>query len=67
MYPIERCMKTLKDYVRTYARPEAGMAERYAITETLEYSIEYLQRFTATRKRVWNDKDDARMNNEIVQ
>jgi hypothetical protein len=67
MYPIERYMKTLKDYVRTYARPEASMAEGYAMTETLGYSTEYLQRFTATRKRVWDDKEDAKMNDEIVQ
>jgi hypothetical protein len=67
MYPIERYMKTLKNYVRTYARPETSMAEGYAMTKTLGYSTEYLQRFTATRKHVWDDKEDARMNNEIVQ
>jgi hypothetical protein len=67
MYPLERYMKTLKDYVRTYARLEASMAEGYTMTETLGYSTEYLQRFTATRKRVWDDKEDARMNDEIVQ
>jgi hypothetical protein len=27
MYPIERYLKTLKDYVRTYTRPEASMAK----------------------------------------
>jgi hypothetical protein len=26
MYPMERYMKTLKDYVRTYAKPEASIA-----------------------------------------
>jgi hypothetical protein len=40
MYPIERYMKTLKDYVRTYALPEASMAEGYTMTETLGYSTE---------------------------
>jgi hypothetical protein len=50
MYLIERYMKTLKDYVRTYARPKASMAEGYAMTKTLGYSTEYLQRFTAIRK-----------------
>jgi hypothetical protein len=67
MYPIERYMKTLKDYVRTYACPEASMAEGYAMTETLDYSTEYLQRFTATRKRIWDDKEDSRMNDEVLQ
>jgi hypothetical protein len=37
MYPIEHHLKSLKDYVRTYARPEASMAERYAMSETLDY------------------------------
>ena len=27
MYPMERYLKTLKDYVRNHARPEASMAE----------------------------------------
>jgi hypothetical protein len=27
MYLVERYLKTLKDYVRTYARPEASMAK----------------------------------------
>ena len=29
MYPIERYMKTLKDYVRAYAHPEGSIAEGY--------------------------------------
>ena len=66
MYPIERYMKSLKGYVRTYARPETSMAEGYTMTETLGYSTEYLQRFTATRKCIWDDKEDPRMNDEIL-
>ena len=34
MYPIERYIKSLKAYVRIYARPEASMAEGYTVTET---------------------------------
>ena len=29
MYPIERYMKTLRDYVKNKARPEASMVEGY--------------------------------------
>jgi hypothetical protein len=36
MYPMERYMKNLKDYVRTYARPEASMAEGYVMSKTLD-------------------------------
>jgi hypothetical protein len=36
-------MKNLKDYVRTYARPEASMAEGYAMSETLDYCTKYMQ------------------------
>jgi len=67
MYPIERYMKTLKEYVRTYARPEASMAEGYAMSETLGYCTEYLQYFEGTHRRIWDDKEEQRMNDEVVQ
>ena len=67
MYPIERYMKTLKDYVRTFAKPEASMAEGYIIIETLGYSIEYMQRFSGTRRRVWDEMEEPRMYDEVLQ
>jgi len=67
IYPIERYMKTLKEYVRTYARPEASIAEGYAMSETLGYCTEYLQRFEGTRRRVWDDKEEQQMNDEVVE
>jgi hypothetical protein len=67
MYPIERYLKTLKDYVRTYARSEASMAEGYAMSETLGYSTEYMQRFEGTSRRVWEDKEENTMIDEIIQ
>jgi hypothetical protein len=45
IYLVEWYMKTLKDYVRTYARPEASMAKGYVMSETLGYCTEYMQRF----------------------
>jgi hypothetical protein len=56
LYPMERYMKTLKDYVRTYARPEASIAEGYAMSETLGYYTEYMQRFPRTCRRVWTTR-----------
>ena len=35
MYPIERYMKTLKDYVRAYAHPEGSIAEGYRLRTRL--------------------------------
>jgi hypothetical protein len=52
MYPIERYMKTLKDYMRTYARPEASIAKGYHMSETLGYSMEYMQRLQGTSRRI---------------
>jgi hypothetical protein len=67
MYPIKCYMKMLKDFVRTYTKPEASMAEGYTITETLGYSIEYMQRFLGSRHRVWDDKEEPCMYDKIVQ
>jgi hypothetical protein len=67
MYPIKRYLKSLKDYVCTYARPEASMAEGYAMSETLDYCTEYMDRFEGTRRQVWDEKEESIMNNEIVQ
>jgi hypothetical protein len=56
MYPMERFMKTLKDYVRTKARLEGSMAEGYAMDDTLGFCTEYMTRFTGTTRRVWDLK-----------
>jgi hypothetical protein len=66
MYPMERYLKTLKDYVRTYARPEASMAEGYTISEMLGYYTEYMQRFEGIRRRVRDDAEENRMNDKVV-
>ena len=38
MYPIERYMKTLKDYVRTFAHPEGSIAEGYQMDDMLGFA-----------------------------
>jgi hypothetical protein len=50
MYPIERYMKTLKNYVQNMARPEASMAEGYLRDEYIEFITEYLQRFDVVHR-----------------
>jgi hypothetical protein len=42
MYPVERYMKTLKNYVRNTSRPEASMAEGYVKAECIGFITEYL-------------------------
>ena len=67
MYPIERYMKTLKDYVRTYAHPEGSIAEGYRLEDTLGFCTEYMQRHRSTTHRVWDPSEDAKMNDEILR
>ncbi|XP_024005009.1 uncharacterized protein LOC112082142 [Eutrema salsugineum] len=45
MYPFERYMKTLKAYVKNYARPEACMAEGYMEGECIAFCLEFLKSF----------------------
>ena len=67
MYPMERYMKTLKDYVRSYARPEGCMAEVYSVEETLGFCSEYMERYSATSRRVWDANEDLAMHDEMVE
>ena len=43
MYPFERFMKTLKEYVRNRAKPEGSIAEGYVVTEALTFCSKYLK------------------------
>ena len=67
MYPMERYMKSLKDFVRNTARPEGSMAEGYAMEESVGFCTEYMSKFTAVTRRVWDDKEDPTMVDEILQ
>ena len=44
MYPFERYMKTLKDYVRNCARPEGCIAENYLAEESMRFFGHFLQK-----------------------
>ena len=67
MYPIERYMKTLKDYVRTQAHPEGSIAEGYRLEDILGFCTEYMRRHRATTHRVWDATEDASMTDEILR
>jgi hypothetical protein len=60
-------MKTLKDYVWTFARPEGSIAEGYAMEETLGFCTEYMSRFSTTRRRVWDAIKEQSMVDEVLE
>ena len=67
MYLIERYLKTLKGYVQNHARPKECMVEGYVVVEALGYCTEYMQSYTVTTRRVWDDKEDPSMYDEILE
>jgi hypothetical protein len=67
MYPVERYMKTLKNYVRNMARPKASMAEGYVKDECIGFIIEYLQRFDIVERRVWEADEEYGDVEEVLE
>ncbi|XP_021846923.2 uncharacterized protein [Spinacia oleracea] len=47
MYPVERYMKILKDYVMNGSRPEGCIAERYVLEEAIEHCSQFLSSLEA--------------------
>ena len=43
MYPVERSLRTLKQYVRNKARPEGSIAEEYLMNESSTFCSHYLK------------------------
>jgi hypothetical protein len=67
MYPMERYMKTLKDYARTFARLEGSIEEGYAMEEkTLGSCTEYMSFFSSTRHCIWDAEEDQSMVDEVM-
>ena len=54
MYPIERSLRTLKQYVRNKACPEGSIVEKYMINESSTFCLRYLSgietRFTRNER-----------------
>lgn len=67
MYPIEQYLKILKGFVQNKARPKGSMVKGYALEEALGFCTKYIQAFTTTRRRVWDDKEDPNMTNEMLE
>jgi hypothetical protein len=67
MYPVERYMKTLKEYMRNMAMPEASMAEGYMKDECIGFVTEYLQRFDVVQGRVWDAEEEYGDVEEVLE
>ncbi|XP_013745892.1 uncharacterized protein LOC106448572 [Brassica napus] len=57
MYPFERYMKTLKAFVKNFARPEACMAEGYLAGECLAFCMEFLQKSVPVEEALTRNED----------
>ncbi|XP_013617360.1 PREDICTED: uncharacterized protein LOC106323850 [Brassica oleracea var. oleracea] len=57
MYPFERYMKTLKAFVKNFARPEACMAEGYLAGECLAFCMEFLQKSVPVEEAMTRNED----------
>jgi hypothetical protein len=55
MYPIERRLCTLKNFVRNRAKPEGSIAEAYVASDTLTFCSRYMEDMD-TR---FNSEDDS--------
>ncbi|GJS63709.1 hypothetical protein Tco_0678273 [Tanacetum coccineum] len=57
MYPFERYMKKLKNYVRNKAKPEGSIAEGYVAEEALNFSSHYFRDVTTKFNRPGRNVD----------
>jgi hypothetical protein len=67
MYSVERYMKILKYYLRNMARPEASMAKGYVKDKYIGFITEYLQRFDAMQRQVWDAEEEYKDAKEALE
>ena len=65
--PYRTVHEGIKGFVRNKARPEGGMAEGYTLEETLGFCTEYMVEFQSTQRRVWDDKEEDRVVDEVPE
>ncbi|XP_050941518.1 uncharacterized protein LOC127149700 [Cucumis melo] len=63
MYPIERSLRTLKQYVRNKAHPEGSIAEAFIMNECLTFCSMYLIGIETRFNR--NPRNDDSMNRQL--
>ena len=64
MYPIERSLRTLKQYVRNKARPEGSIAEPYMMNESWTFCSQYLSGIETQCTR--DEQNDDNISNDEV-
>jgi hypothetical protein len=65
MFFLERFLKTLKDFVRQRAQPEASMAEGWLVQEAFVYVSHYLATMDPSMPRLWSDEENPRMHSNV--
>ena len=67
MFFVESYMKTLKDFVRQRAQIEASMVEGWLVYKSMHYITEYLSMVDSNSPRLWDDKEDEKIDGEVLQ
>ena len=67
MYPYERYFKNVKGFVRNLAKPEGSIAQGYQVEQALGFITEYMSEYFVTTRRVWDDKEEPSMVDEILE
>ena len=65
MFFLERFLKTLKDFVRQKAQPEASMAESWIVQEDFVYVSQYLFTLDPCLPRLWSEDDDPKKHSHV--
>ncbi|CAA7059754.1 unnamed protein product [Microthlaspi erraticum] len=65
MYPFERYMKVLKDFVRNPARPEGCIAESYLAEECMQFCSAFLKKTTNVEEKL--DRNTDYESNSILE
>ena len=67
MYPFERYFKSVKGFVRNLAKPEGSIAQGYQVEQALGFITEYMSDYNVTTRRIWDDKEEPSMVDEILE
>ena len=65
MFFLEQFLKTLKDFVRQKAQPEASMAESWLVQEAFVYVSQYLFTIGSSFPRLWTKEDDPKKHSHV--
>jgi hypothetical protein len=57
----------VKGFVRNLAKPEGSIAQGYQVEQALGFITEYMSEYNVTTRRVWDDKEEPSMVDEILE